>query len=135
MGASGAGEMPVTSNRIGIIDDGLQLEDGFAITTTENGTSVDLGVNHSAAPLRFVQLVGDVTAIDLASGDETYELELEESADASTWTTTGLKFSVAAVGDFLMGVGVKKRYVRLKKTLGGTTPSITFTAWIVPNAA
>ena len=136
MGASGAGEMPVTSLLIGPIDNGLQVEDGAAaITSSENGTAVDLGENHGPSPMRFAQLFGDITALDTGDADETYELELEESADNSTWTATGLKFSVAATGEFSKGVGIKERYVRLKKTLAGTTPSITFEAWLVPQTS
>lgn len=136
MGASGAGEMPATGLLIGMIDNSLQVEDGAAaITSSENGTAVDLGAGHAPTPMRFVQLFADVTALDTGDADETYELELEESSDNLTYTATGLKFSVAATGEILKGVGITKRYVRLKKTLAGTTPSITFKAWIIPLAA
>jgi hypothetical protein len=73
-----------------------------------------------------------VTALDLADANETYSFTLQESADNSTYTAAGAAAAVTATGAAVVKGRVKQRYVRLALTTGGTTPSITFKAWLNP---
>ena len=79
--------------------------------------------------------VVNVTALDLASTNETYSAQLEESSDNSTFTAAGPAVSITATGVKSVPGFLSKRYNRIKLTLGGTTPSITYEAWLNPNVA
>lgn len=94
-------------------------------------------------------LVVDVSALDTTTGDEVYYIHLELS-DTSVFTAiydkvviplgsdaTGVHTGTAnsSTGRFVIPVtneykGVSYRYVRLKTTGAGTSPSITYTAFL-----
>ena len=76
--------------------------------------------------------VVNVTALDLASSNETYALTLEESSDNSTFTAASAAQAVTATGAVAVRGWLNKRYARLSLVVGGTTPSITFKAWLNP---
>lgn len=97
-------------------------------TADANGTGVDtLGYENAM----LVVSVGD---IDLASADETYVIELEESDDNSTFTdVTGHDVTITADNEVDMvrisNLNVtRKRYLRAVLNVGGTTPSIPVAA-------
>lgn len=100
-------------------------------TADTSGTAVDtLGFNTAC-------LVVNVGDIDTASGDEQYTVNVEESADGSTsWTTvTGASLSITADNQIksveVPGLGVsRKRYLRAKLFVAGTTPSFPGSAVI-----
>lgn len=60
----------------------------------------------------------------------TLDASLEESADNSTWTAVaGSSITqLTAAGNRIANANVVKNYVRVTVTIGGTTPSFTFSA-------
>src|SRR5215213_7216398 len=97
-------------------------------TADANGTGVDTQGYEDAVLL--VQ-AGD---IDLASTDETYVFELEESDDNSTFTdVTGYDVTITADNEVdkvrIPELNVAhKRYLRVVCNVGGTTPSVPVAA-------
>lgn len=97
-------------------------------TADANGTGVD------TQGYRDGMMVVQAGDIDLASTDETYVMELEESDDNSTFVdVTGISITITA--DNQTGVVripelnvVRKRYLRAVLNVGGTTPSIPCSA-------
>ncbi len=114
------------------LDAELKLLDAATKTSTGYSDVIDLGENFSPAPKEPIGLDLDDSALDATTGDETYEVELQESYDNTNWSSTGLKFSVTATGQVFHQIGVARRYQRLKLTLAGTTPSITLDGWLSP---
>ena len=120
-----------------------------AITATETGSIIiDIGNG-----LVDGSLVIDYSALDVVAGDECYAFTLEGSPDAGFGTAANIK----ALAQLTIGgatalnapngaadaaaarlvipfrnerVGTTYRYVRLLTTLSGTTPSITFSAFL-----
>lgn len=120
---------------------------GVAITATETGSVIlDVG-----AGLVKGHLVVDVTAMDVTTGDEAYSLMLEGSPDAAFGTAGNIRVvselriggatftapngAADAVGRFAIPFrnernGTLYRYLRLYTLIAGTTPSITFSAFL-----
>ena len=97
-------------------------------TADANGTGVD------TQGYRDGMLLVQAGDIDLASTDETYVIELEESDDNSTFTDVS-DISVTITADNEVGVAriselnvTRKRYLRAVLNVGGTTPSIPVAA-------
>lgn len=92
-------------------------------TADANGTGID-----TQGYTEAVMLV-TAGAIDTASADETYVVELEESDDNSTWTdVSDHDVTITADNEVDMvrikGLNVtRKRYLRAVLNVGGTTPS------------
>jgi hypothetical protein len=131
-------------------DNLLLLKDAGAVTAT--------GVGQVSASNRILDLgsgsyhrgsvIIDVTAIDIASGDELYRLELQGSTSPSfasgirALATVILGHSSVVPGGTSSTVGaqivpfateyqgVLYRYARMAHTLSGTTPSINYTAYL-----
>lgn len=111
----------------------------FSTNTVDLGTSVvarDLG---NGEPMSLVYQV-DVSA-DITTGDETYRLDLVQSANANlsspdvleSRTIAAANLTLGTIGSVPIPIGaITKRYVGLQLTLGGTTPTITLTAWFGP---
>lgn len=118
-------------------DESLRLEASATKTATFNGTGFDNGLNFSPGGLgmRGVAVVLP-SAVDRANGDETYTFVLQESADNNTFTDCGPAVAVVVSGTtastsaFSVPGFISQRYVRVKCTIGGTTPSITYEAWL-----
>jgi hypothetical protein len=99
-------------------------------TADENGSAVDTKGFGTAV---LTVSAGD---IDLASGNETYGFNVEESADGSTgWAAiSGATTTVTADNDVKLirleglNTGSRKRYLRAVLDVGGTTPSIPCSA-------
>lgn len=81
-----------------------------------------------------------ISALDTTTGDETYDFDIEVSTNNSTWVKWGtipdaeIKAAFTNFGRALkpfhnQGSEMYK-FVRLNATLAGTTPSITFTAYL-----
>jgi len=120
---------------------------GAAITATETGSVIlDLG-----AGMMDADLVVDVTAIDVTTGDEAYSLMLEVSPDATFGTAGNIRVAAElriggatftapngaadTVGRFIIPFrnernGTIYRYARLYTLIAGTTPSLTFSAFL-----
>lgn len=100
-------------------------------TADANGTGVD---TKGYSDGMMVVSVGD---LDLASGDETYVVNLEESDDNSTFAAVS-GFSITMTADNttkelrIPDLNVtRKRYLRAVLDVGGTTPSIPGVALFV----
>lgn len=102
----------------------LNLFPSAARTATANGTGVDLQ-----------QYSGDVAVVlDSAAGtgtSPTLDVKLQDSADNSTFADiTSATFTqvtgTAAQQKIVINKDAAKRYVRAVATIGGTSPSFTF---------
>ena len=129
-----------------ILDALLQLADGQAFTATAYTTNtIDLGdvtpkrEVGNGEPMALVFSVG--VAADITTGDETYEFQLVQSANANLSSHDVMLSRVVAAA--LLTVGAKivipiakgsitKRYLGGRMVLGGTTPTITVDADVVP---
>ena len=120
---------------------------GAAITSTETGSVIlDLGNGFQCG-----DLVLDVTAMDVTTGDEAYSVMLEVSPDATFGTAGNIRVAAElriggatftapngaadAVGRFVIPFrnernGTIYRYARLYTLIAGTSPSITFSAFL-----
>jgi hypothetical protein len=124
------------------IDSLLLFSDAQALTATAASTNVidlsqdrDIGVGE---PMSVV-LVLDVGA-DATTGDETYSVAIQtDDADtfgsASTLGTFTITRGTAAGTLFEFPLpDTNERYLRLNYTLGGTTPTVTVTAFLQPKS-
>lgn len=135
-----------------IYDNALKIRAaGNAITATETGSIIlDLG----AGAFCEGELVVDVTAIDTTTGDEAYSLMLEGSPDATFGTAGNIRVlaelriggatftapngAADTAGRFIIPFrnernGTIYRYARLYTLIAGTTPSLTFSAFLAKN--
>jgi len=124
-----------------IIDYFLQLASSQAFTSTGLGLkSVDFG---SVRQLGLIDeglflVVSVETAADSTTGDETYEFQIITSAAAGLGSPTVLNSKTVAAADLGKGAQVTlvtpmegmKEFVGLNVVLGGTTPSITISAYL-----
>lgn len=114
------------------LDEATRLETAAAKTATFAGTAFDLGAPAGTAvgigqPMAAVV---KITAVDRTTGDETYTFQLMDSPDASTWTAIGPAIESHALGKLSVPGFRSQRYVALSATLAGTTPIITYDAWL-----
>lgn len=126
----------------GPIDAALILRD--VADGAETATAAETGM---ALPVQMAgefKAVLNVTALDGTSGDETYLIAVETDATTAFSSPTevgrlSLSFASTA-GTFeipLSGIAIRQRdpdaaAIRVKATLGGTTPSIVYGAWLAP---
>jgi hypothetical protein len=116
----------------GPLDDNLLLEDAITKTADFDGTTFDGGAGYSPGGIGMaVAAVVQVAALDRADENETYLFVLQESADGVTWKDIGPAVSVTAVGNVSVPGFLSERYVSLRLDVGGTTPSITYSAHLV----
>ena len=114
-------------------DTRLLIQDTTTKTAAFNTPAIDLGAGFAPGGLGLaVRGVVQVTASDLADGNETYSFVLQESSDNVTFTAASAAVSTGAVGTYPVRGRVTKRFVRLALTVGGTTPSVTFKASLNP---
>lgn len=112
------------------------LHDGTAITSTGVGSVAYYDVG-AAARFPAVAVV-NITALDLSSTNETYDLVIEGSVDTAFTAPKQLgSMTVAATGRFTVLFDndqddVVYRYIRYRPVLGGTTPSITGQVYLAP---
>jgi hypothetical protein len=110
-----------------------------AVTSTTAETGIALEVL-KAGPFKAVFTV---TAADDTTGDETYALSIETDADTDFGSPTEIislpvtepgvyewPLSSELIGQFDTSAAA----IRVKATLGGTTPSITYGAYLSPQA-
>lgn len=125
---------------IGPQDANLLLQVSATKTASFNSTGIDLGSGFAPAGGGFpMQGIVDYSAGDFATGDEAYTFKIQDSPDNSAWTdrSPGVVAPVtvaAPAGAITIGAFIQQRYVRLVATLGGTTPSITYLAYLQPNS-
>ena len=111
----------------------LLFQDTTTKTASFNSPSVDLGAGFSPGGLgKPAAAVVQVTAVDTADGNESYSFTLQESSDNSIFRSAGAGAIVNAVGAHAVRGWATKRYIRLALAVSGTTPSVTFKAWLNP---
>jgi len=122
------------------IDSQNQFSDAQALTATAVSTNViDLGSDRNLGigePMAVVYTI-DV-ALDGTTGDETYVATVQSGSTATP--TTVIATTTMTRGDaagtkyvaFLPADTTVGRYLRLNYTLGGTTPTGTITAELMP---
>lgn len=129
-----------------IIDNQNLLSDAQALTASGASTNlIDLGSDRDfgvGEPMAVVVTV-DVAA-DGTTTDETYAFAIQTDDNASFSSATTLESRTIGYASLTAGSqhvlnfpsdGSCERYVRLYATLGGTTPTITFTAFVTPVSA
>jgi hypothetical protein len=114
-------------------DTQLVLQDTVTKTASFTSAGKDLGSGYAPGGLgQPVAAVVNVTALDTADGNETYVFALHESDDNVSYAAAGATAEALAVGTVAVKARIKSRYVRLVLTAAGTTPSITYKAWLNP---
>lgn len=98
----------------------ITLASSAARTASGAGTAVDLG----AATAASIEAL--VTAVSGTS--PTLDLTLQTSSDQTTWATLATLPRFTGAGRAALLASGALRYVRLVWTVGGTTPSFTFSA-------
>lgn len=111
---------------------------GSAAITSTASTVVDLNIKMGGA----FAIVVNVEAFDTADADETYTFSIvgQDSAGSNdvTIATTG---AIVETGEHLILIdsdtavklaGASTEKLKLTATLGGTTPSLTYSAWANP---
>lgn len=124
-----------------IVDALQKLSEDQALTGTAASTNlIDLGAdrNIGVGEPMGVLITVDVAA-DVASGNETYQFDVETDDNSGFSSATVIarriidKASLTAGSRWVIALpGDCERYLRLNYTLGGTTPSITVTAFLQP---
>jgi hypothetical protein len=130
-------------------DPALILDDG-GTTALASGYGLKVGAtaiyDFGTSGVEWVgYLVATVSALDHASGNETYVMGIELSNSATfasgVVSTATLPLTAVTVGDppallFSNKVGATVyRYARMRKTLGGTTPALTLTAFLAKQSS
>ena len=114
-------------------DTQLLLQDTVTKTASFNSAGKDLGSGYAPGGLgQPVAAVVQVSAKDTADGNETYVFVLQESEDNVSYRAAGASVQAVATGTVVAKGHVSFRFVRLALTAGGTTPSITYKAWLNP---
>ena len=113
-------------------DAALLMQDTTTRTGNYTTPAVDLGSGFAPGGLgKPVAAIVHVTALDTTDGNELYTMFLQESNDNVTFTAAGAS-TVPVVGVVPVRGWATKRYVRLSVTIAGTSPSMTFKAWLNP---
>lgn len=114
-------------------DNRLLIQDSVTKTASFNSAALDLGAGYApGGPGRRLTVLVAVVAADTADGNETYAFTMQESADNVSFAACGASTPVTGRGVAVVrGIG-RKRYVRLSLVAAGTTPSITYKAWLNP---
>ena len=125
------------------------LSDSQALTATAYSTNaMDMGnstpKNDVGSGEGLALVINVEVAADATTGDETYQFQLIQSANANLSsedvileTTTAYITRATLVAGYQLTIPipadlVTKRYIGAKYTLGGTTPTLTVSASIVP---
>lgn len=126
----------------------LLLSDAQALTATGFSTNaIDLALVTPQRDVAIGEQLGVMFTVDVAadaaSADETYTFQLVQSVNANLSSPDVIGQVAVARGTLLAGYGfflpipwnqITKRYFGVQYTLGGTTPSITVTAFLQPAA-
>jgi len=119
-----------------------RFSDKQALTATALGSNeIDLGVDGNlgiGTPMAVVITLG--TAADDADADETYTVELQSDSDVGFGTAKVIQSAVIERGapagsKVVVHVPASTsadRYLRLNYVLGGTSPSVEVTAFLIP---
>lgn len=111
-----------------MFDTNLLFHNAAALTASGNSSGLD--VQKTPGGGVWVEIV--VSAVSGTS--PTADFKVQESNDDSTYNDVATFAQIVATGRHARLVQSKKRYLRLARTIGGTTPSFTVTAGIVSGA-
>lgn len=104
------------------LDTLLELKASGAETTSTNGTGKQIG------PSGLVKVMVKVTAVSGTS--PTLDLKIQDGA-TSTPTTDRVQLPrITAVGEYEAFFRTSQPYVRYSSTIGGTTPSFTYSVHV-----
>ncbi|MCW3699230.1 Bbp16 family capsid cement protein [Burkholderia cenocepacia] len=121
------------------IDSLLEFSRAQALSASGASTNIiDLGSDRGIGPGRPLWVVVAVAvAADNTTGDETYSIALQTDDNAAFSSPTTIATVAPAATSLPAGarlvIGMpftNERYLRLNYTLGGTTPSVTFNAFL-----
>ena len=118
------------------VDAGLVLQAAATKTADFDGAWLDLGTGYAPGGLGVpAGAVINTTAFDYTTKDETYAFKLQGAdpdasgaADSATIRDLGASVAVTATGLAVAKGLIDSRFVRLSLDVGGTTPSITYSA-------
>lgn len=115
-------------------DEASRIEIAATRTANFNGTTYDQGAGFAPGGIGMpAAAVVNQTAV---VGTGTYAWVLEESADGATWTAAGAAVAGPTTARAFSVPGfVSQRYVRVRLTVGGTSPSVTYEAWLNANVS
>jgi hypothetical protein len=128
------------------LDKYLMISDSQALTgTAYSQNSIDLGnvtpKNEIGAGEPMALVVNVEVAADHTTGDETYQIDVIQSANENLSSETALAGAVISYSLLTAGAvivipippgSVTARYLGAKFTLGGTSPSMTVSAFVTP---
>jgi len=128
------------------LDKELQLSASQAVTADALSTDVlDLAVAARALgngePLAI--LVNVEVAADFTTGDETYEFKIQtddasnfpSATDVAAYTKTAAQLAAGTNHILPLPAGISfERYLALYFNVGGTSPSVTVSAWLIRQA-
>lgn len=128
-----------------ILDNALCVSNAQAVTADAFGSNatIDLGAAgiDIAAGEPMAYLITVDVAADSTNGDETYVFEAHESANSNMSSSDQLVAKTIAAASLTAGSkhildlpATNKRYQNLYYNVGGTTPTITVTAFLVPKS-
>lgn len=106
-----------------MFDSQLLFHNAVALTTNGDSASLDLG--KTAADGQWIEIA--VTVVG-GTGTPTINFKVQESNDDSSYNDDVVFPAITAVGNYYRKVQSDKRYLRLNRTVSGTTPSFTVTA-------
>jgi hypothetical protein len=111
----------------------LLLQDTTTKTASFNTPSIDLGAGFAPGGAgKPACAVVHVSAIDIVDGNESYSFILQDSSDNVSFFSAGAASAVGAAGAHVLRGWLTRRYARVALTAAGTTPSVTFKAWLNP---
>jgi hypothetical protein len=120
-------------------DSQLQLQAAVTKTASFSGTGIDLGSGFAPGGAGMPMTMDlRVSAVKVSATDETYTFKVEDSPDNSAWTARsegrlfGTGTGAGGVGAHGIGCTIQQRYVRYTVTIAGTSPTITYEAYLNP---
>lgn len=131
-----------------ICDALLLLSDAQAVTADAVSTNtIDLGASSPSREIGtgepLVVLITVDVAADITTGDETYAFEVIQSANANLSSPTVVNRRVLTAAQLAAGAifampippgTPSARYLGMNYDVGGTTPTMTVTAQVVPQS-
>lgn len=124
-----------TYDNLGLLKDAGAVTADGAATVASVARVLDLGDAKTDG-----RVVIDTAAVDTSSSDETYRVSLQgcNAIGFGSGVVELGSLSVTATGRSVMSFSTRQgttnyRYVRLFTDVGGTTPSVNFTAYITKN--
>jgi hypothetical protein len=108
-----------------MFDSNLLFHNAAALTATGNSSGLDVSkTGHDGVWI-------DIAVTAVSGTSPTMDVKVQESDDNSTYNDLVTFAQITATGRYFRKVQSKKKYLRLARTVGGTTPSFTVTAGVV----